>query len=300
TSSMVWRDSSNGTRTSRRALTSRRLARTPSPSPAIERRCPVATPGMAVPPAAGTSTTRRPARFRFRVRAVSGSICAHAASETGASSRCRLFIVFSLHRSYSERRVAHRRVRVRWRDHPRVARVTARKGGLDVVEEVRRRYEEEVACDGAAEVENAVVVSGRTTHEHVLKHRLRDAGGAAIANEIRAELAVSGTAEGHVVPEDLELLPVLLDVCERVMGVGRLVGIGELDVGELAASHDALLLLGRNGVPRLEVVEVLLHDHVTAARKRRVLGADDSRLAGGLASRILRPIDESHDVAIVE
>ena len=43
-------------------------------------------------PGPATSTTRRPATWRLNVRAASSAISAHAASETGASSRCRLFI----------------------------------------------------------------------------------------------------------------------------------------------------------------------------------------------------------------
>ncbi len=50
-------------------------------------RWPVETPGRAMPPGEGTSTTRRPARYRFSVLVVSSSICDHAASEMGASSR---------------------------------------------------------------------------------------------------------------------------------------------------------------------------------------------------------------------
>ena len=41
--------------------------------------------GRAMPPAEGTSTARRPARYRFSVLVVSSSICDHAASEMGAS-----------------------------------------------------------------------------------------------------------------------------------------------------------------------------------------------------------------------
>ena len=48
--------------------------------------------GEAVPAGPCTSTTRRPARWRLSVRDVSSSICAQAASEMGASSRCRLFM----------------------------------------------------------------------------------------------------------------------------------------------------------------------------------------------------------------
>ena len=55
-------------------------------------RCPVPTAERLAPPGPCMSTTRRPARWRLKVRDVSSSICAHAASEIGASSRCRLFI----------------------------------------------------------------------------------------------------------------------------------------------------------------------------------------------------------------
>ena len=53
-------------------------------------------------------------------------------------------------------------------------------------------------------------------------------------------------------------------------------------------------------VPCREVVEVLLHDHIAAAGKSRVLLADDGGVDGGLVHGILRAVDETEQVAIVE
>ena len=77
-------------------------------------------------------------------------------------------------------------------------------------------------------------------------------------------------------------------------------GIVQLDVGELGAADEAFLLLDGHRVPGLQVMQVLLHDHVAAAGEGRVLLADDGGVEGVLVHGILRPIDEAQQVAVVE
>ena len=89
--------------------------------------------------------------------------------------------------------------------------VGAGASAADVVEKCCRRHEKQAAGDGGAEVEQPVVVARRTADEHILQHGLGDARGAAIADEVGAELAVAGPAKGHVVAQDLEFFSVFLD-----------------------------------------------------------------------------------------
>jgi hypothetical protein len=96
---------------------------------------------------------------------------------------------------------------------------------------VARRHEEQVSCDRAAEVEEPIVVARRPADEHVLQHLLDGAGRAAVADEIRAELTVPRSTEGHVVTQDLDLLAALDNRGQRVVGRRRLDGIVEFDVG---------------------------------------------------------------------
>ena len=73
-----------------------------------------------------------------------------------------------------------------------------------------------------------------------------------------------------------------------------------LDVVELGAPDHPLLLLGRQRVPRVHVVHVLLHVHIAAAREVGILVAD---LGGGHRDwpvRVLGAVDETHQVAVVE
>jgi len=77
---------------------------------------------------------------------------------------------------------------------------------------VARRHEEQVSCDRAAEVEEPIVVARRPADEHVLQHLLDGAGRAAVADEIRAELTVPRSTEGHVVTQDLGVSALWADV----------------------------------------------------------------------------------------
>src|SRR5262245_57661747 len=172
--------------------------------------------------------------------------------------------------------------------------------GADAVEERSGRNEEQASGDRSAEVEDAVVVAGRPSNEHVLEHLLDGARRTAVADEIGSEFPVPGAAEGHVVTEDLDLPAVLLDDGEGVVRTGGLDGIVELDVGDLRATDDLLLGLGGEAVPGIEVVKVLLDDDVASARKGGVLLADQDGVRSRLSRGILGPVHEAEEIAIVE
>ena len=87
---------------------------------------------------------------------------------------------------------------------------------------------------------------------------------------------------------------------QRVVREAGLHRVVQFDVVELGAADDVLLLLGGQGIPRGQVMQVLLDDHVAAAGVRRVLGADHRRLDRVLAGRVLRPVHEADQVPVVE
>ena len=82
--------------------------------------------------------------------------------------------------------------------------------------------------------------------------------------------------------------------------LARLDVVGQLDVAELGATDGGLLLLDREPVPRVEVVQVLLHDHVAPARERGVLVAHGDRRERGRTLGVLGAVDETQQVALVE
>ena len=69
---------------------------------------------------------------------------------------------------------------------------------------------------------------------------------------------------------------------------------------KFGSADDFLLLLDGQLVPSLQVMQVLLHDHVAPAGKCGILLADDGGVDGRLIHGILRPIDEADQVAIIE
>ena len=112
----------------------------------------------------------------------------------------------SLQRSYAERGVDRvlrggRRRWWGWRG------LLLRFRGVNgyIVEKSRGGHKKQVAGDGVAHIEQAVVIAGRIADEHVFEHPLRDARRAAIADKIRSELTVSGAAKRHVVAQNLKL-----------------------------------------------------------------------------------------------
>src|SRR6266446_4410251 len=137
----------------------------------------------------------------------------------GASSRWRLFMWYvSFERSDAERTLAHRWDG--WREFDSRRRFRNRRPGLvfgHVLQKCRRRHKEQVSGNGAAEVQQSVVVAGRAPDEHVLDHLFDSAGRTAVADEIGAKLTMRGSAERHVVAQNLDLFPVLDDRGERIV-----------------------------------------------------------------------------------
>ncbi|MBM7823702.1 hypothetical protein JOE55_002076 [Kocuria palustris] len=85
------------------------------------------------------------------------------------------------------------------------------------------------------------------------------------------------------------------------MGVLGLALLGQLDVLGLGAPDRIVLLLDAQRVPRLHVVEVLLHDDVAGPRVVRIIGGVDAHpVLGRLALRILGAVDVAEQVALVE
>src|SRR5579864_791747 len=108
----------------------------------------------------------------------------------GASSRWRLFMRrISFERTYAERTIARRRIRLR---DPCVG--TRRSGrGLvvpDVLQERRGRSEEEIPGYRTAEIQQPIVIAGGPPNEHILQHLLDRSWRTRVADEIGAELAL--------------------------------------------------------------------------------------------------------------
>src|SRR5437667_12571081 len=98
----------------------------------------------------------------------------------------------------------------------------SRGRGREVLQEGRGRHEEEVPGDRTAEVEQPVIIARWIADEHVLEHFFDRARRAAVADEIGPELPAGCLAERHVGSEDLELLPNLRDLGERIRPTGML------------------------------------------------------------------------------
>src|SRR6185437_4822607 len=134
----------------------------------------------------------------------------------------------------------------------------------------------------------------------ILKHLFDPQRGAAESNEVGSEFSVAWPAEWHIVPQNLDLLPIFNNSCQGVMGRRWLHGVIQLDIRKFFAPDDAFLLLGGKGVPALHIVQIFLDNDVAAANERRVFLTDERRFECGLAPRILRSVDESNDITIVE
>src|SRR3984885_15048690 len=65
----------------------------------------------------------------------------------------------------------------------------------DVFQKSRRRHEEQIAGLRDAEIEQAVVISGRTTDEHIFQHLLDGSRRTCVADEIGAEFLLADAAE---------------------------------------------------------------------------------------------------------
>jgi len=151
----------------------------------------------------------------------------------------------------------------------------------------------------SGEVQNAVVI--RIANEHVPKHPLDAAKVLGIADEVGTELLVADGSERHVLAVDLQIVAVFIaNVIERDVRVCRFFLLGHLHVIQLGAADRALLLLRTEPIPRIHVVQILLHDHVTAAPVLGVLITHQHSIFGRGKFWILRTIHESQQVAIIE
>src|ERR1700733_1101197 len=121
----------------------------------------------------------------------------------GANSRCRLFMRnFSFEGTNAQRTVALPRSRERTLDRRWFQIRRSNHGGLVLAhgfQECCGRSKKQVPSDGAAEIEQPVVVAGRAANEHVVEHLFDSIRRTAIADKIGTKFTLRGPAEGHVV-----------------------------------------------------------------------------------------------------
>ncbi len=172
--------------------------------------------------------------------------------------------------------------------------------GGDTIKERGGWDKEQVSRDGGAEVEDTIVITGRAADKHVFQHLFDGAGRAAVPDKIRAELAVAGTAKGHVVAEDFDFLPVFFDGRKGVVGRGGLDGAVEFDIGEFCATDDFFLGFGGELVPSVQIMEVLLDDDVASAGESGIFVTNENGVGGRRACGIFGAIHEAEEIAFVE
>ena len=182
------------------------------------------------------------------------------------------------------------------------ARVSSGHGLVrrDVVEKRCSRDVEQATRDRRAEVENAIVIAGRSADEHVLQHLFDSPGRAAVTNEIGSELAVAGAAEWHVVAQDFDFPAVLFDDGEGIMGGGRLDRVVEFDVGNFCPTYDFFLSFSSELVPGVEIVKILLDDYVASAGESWILVPDEDGICGRAAYGIFGAVHKAEHIAFVE
>jgi len=81
---------------------------------------------------------------------------------------------------------------------------------------------------------------------------------------------------------------------------GWLDGIVQFDIRKLLPADDSFLRLSRQRIPSLQIVKILLHNDVASPGESSVLLADQHGVHRRLPPRILRPIDETDQVTVVE
>ena len=175
--------------------------------------------------------------------------------------------------------------------------------GLDrgnTIEECGGRDEEQTSSDRSAEVEDAIVIAGRTANEHIFEHLFDGARRAAVADEIGAELAVAGPTEGHVVAEDFDFPAVFFDDGEGVVGGGGLDRVVEFDVGDFYAADDLFLDFGRDPIPGVEIVKILLNDDVASAGESGIFVANEDGVDGCAARGIFGAVHKAEEIAFIE
>src|SRR5271170_4850228 len=102
--------------------------------------------------------------------------------------------------------------------------------------------EKQTSTDGPAKIQHAVVIARRPPDKHVLQHLLSDSGRPAIADKVGSEFPAAGFAEGHIVPENLDLSSIFDNACQSVVSRRRLYRIAQLNIRKLLAPDDPLLL----------------------------------------------------------
>src|ERR1700730_17775154 len=176
----------------------------------------------------------------------------------GASSRCRLFMRnFSFEGTNAQRTVASPRDGWKASGRRRVyGKRRSHRYGLVVAHGFKKccgRSKKHISRDGTAEIEQAVIIAGRPAHEHVFEHLFDGVGRTAVADEICAKFTVPGSAEWHVVAQDLDLFPVLDDGCECAVRRGWLDGTVQFDIGQLGAADDSFLRLRGKRIPPVKI-----------------------------------------------
>ncbi|MNL22819.1 hypothetical protein D3C87_1441790 [compost metagenome] len=84
------------------------------------------------------------------------------------------------------------------------------------------------------------------------------------------------------------------------MGRRRLDVVVQFHVGQLVPPDDAFLAFHGQRIPRGHVVQVLLHQHVAAARELGVFIADDGEMHGFAPFGVFSAVDKADDGAAVE
>src|SRR5262249_27317074 len=123
---------------------------------------------------------------------------------------------------------------------------------------------------------------------------------AAVTNEIGPELAVAGAPEWHVVAENFDLSAVLFDYGEGIVGAGGLDRVVEFDVGDLGSPANRFLYLGRDAVPGIQLVEILLNDYIASTGENRIFVANKNGLGGSVACGVFGSVHEPQKIALVE
>jgi len=107
-------------------------------------------------------------------------------------------------------------------------------------------------------------------------------------------------AEGHVVAKDFDFPSVLFDGVKGVVSGGGFNGVIEFDVGNFCAADDFFLGFGGKLVPGIEIVKILLDNHVASAGKRRIFIANEDGIDGRATRGIFGPVDEAKEITFVE
>ena len=83
-------------------------------------------------------------------------------------------------------------------------------------------------------------------------------------------------------------------------GGGGLDGVVEFDVGDFGAANDFFLGFGRELVPGVEIVKILLDDDVASAGESGIFLADEDGIGGRAACGIFGAVHEAEQIAFIE